>query len=162
MEQEFQESYSEYTLKALLKEVGEEKKELYVEQAVSEIMKLTRWSCSQAEFLVYVGALEEASSYILHFRNDLDGNRYGSLLPIAEALDKSEFFLASAMVYRALINSTLERAKSKYYYHGVRYLKKIESRSEKVEDWKGLRSHSQYVEDIKKAHSRKRAFWSQL
>ena len=33
------------------KEVCEEKKELYIGQVVSEIMKLTRWSYRQAEFL---------------------------------------------------------------------------------------------------------------
>jgi len=64
------------------------------------------------------------------------------------------------MVRLPLLDSILARAKSKYYHHGIKYVKKLDKLSEKIDNWFQFSQHSKYFDEIKVAHSRKSAFWS--
>jgi len=75
-------------------------------------------------------------------------------------LAKRKKTLAATMVYRALLESILARAVSKYYTHGVRYLRKLDQLAAKVEDWRGHPNHAAYMAQLKEDHGRKRSFWS--
>ncbi len=63
------------------------------------------------------------------------------------------------MAYRALLESILARAQSKYYHHGARYLRKLDSIAEAITDWKELIPHDQHKEALREKHKRKYSFW---
>jgi uncharacterized protein (DUF608 family) len=98
--------------------------------------------------------------YLLDRADQLNGDFYGSLIPLAEILETEERALASSIVYRALLNSILQRAKSKTYPHGVRYLKKLDNLTQSIGDWRNFEDHDHYSEHLKEKHGRKTSFWS--
>jgi uncharacterized Zn finger protein len=66
----------------------------------------------------------------------------------------------ASVIYRALLESILSRAQSKYYHHGVRYLKKLEALAGKVDTWLTVQPHQTYMDELRQAHRRKSSFWS--
>jgi len=64
------------------------------------------------------------------------------------------------VLYRALLNAILARAKSPAYGHGASYLAKLGELAVDVSEGGGLESHAAYLLAIKKAHGRKVGFWS--
>jgi hypothetical protein len=159
---EFRSHYSEDTLKELLAVVGGARKNEICREAIDDILKSKDWDPSHAEFLIYCRANEEAETYLLKHANSFDGDRYYSLLPIAKSMGARKKYLVASLIYRALLNSILARAKSKYYHHGAEYFQKLGDLSHKVSNWSKFSSHSDYVQGLKKTHARKPAFWSRL
>ncbi|MBC7098356.1 hypothetical protein H5T52_04450 [Candidatus Bipolaricaulota bacterium] len=150
---------SKATLEDLLRAIGEEKREEVLSKQVEEILSQEHFSYEDASFLVEVGRLEEAERYLLCHRERIDGDLYSVLLPWAKALECSGYLLGATVVYRALLESILDRANTKYYHHGVRYLKKLEALAGRIRDWGELTPHSEYFARIREAHKRKRSFW---
>jgi len=146
-------------LEELLKVVGDEKREGIVDCETEAILASDRFSYSDASFMVEAGRFEEAEAYLLRHRESLDGDVYFVLKPIAEALEE-ERPLGATVLYRALLDSILSRAISKYYNHGIRYLKKLDQLEARVDDWKSLQPHAEYKERLQAAHGRKRSFWA--
>ena len=156
----FRNCRSRSTLDMLLQALGESERERVIEEQVEPIMGSATLSYDDAAFLVDMGRLDDASEYLFRYRDQLDGNLYQFLLPLAKALEEGERFLGATLVYRSLLESILDRAQSRYYHHGVRYLKKLDVLSPSVKDWRGLLSHEDYKESLLEVHGRKRSFWS--
>ena len=151
---------SHSTLDMLLHALGESERKRVIEEQVKEIMEGEDLSYDDAAFLVDMGRLDDASEYLFRYRDRLDGDLYPFLLPLAKALEEGERFLGAVILYRSLLESILARAQSRYYHHGVRYLKKLDVLSPSVKDWRGLPSHDDYKESLLEVHGRKRSFWS--
>src|SRR3989304_7535704 len=83
-------------------------------------------SYSDAAVLIEMGRMDEAEPYLLDRIDQLNGDFYGSLLPLAEAMEADGRPLPATVLYRALLDSILRRAQTKTYQHGVRYLKKLD------------------------------------
>ena len=156
----FRSGRSRSTLDMLLQALGESERERVIEEQVEPIMGSATLSYDDAAFLVDMGRLDDASEYLFRYRDQLDGNLYQFLLPLAKALEEGRRFLGAVLVYRSLLESILDRAQSRYYHHGVRYLKKLDVLSPSVKDWRGLPSHEDYKESLLEVHGRKRSFWS--
>jgi len=156
----FRSGRSRSTLDMLLQALGESERERVIEEQVEPIMGSATLSYGDAAFLVDMGRLDDASEYLFRYRDQLDGNLYQFLLPLAKALEEGGRFLGATLVYRSLLESILDRAQSRYYHHGVRYLKKLDVLSPSVKDWRGLLSHEDYKESLLEVHGRKRSFWS--
>ena len=156
----FRNCRSRSTLDMLLQALGESERERVIEEQVEPIMGSATLSYDDAAFLVDMGRLDDASEYLFRYRDQLDGNLYQFLLPLAKALEEGGRFLGATLVYRSLLESILDRAQSRYYHHGVRYLKKLDALSPSIEDWRGLPPHEEYRESLLEAHGRKRSFWS--
>jgi hypothetical protein len=156
----FRNRRSRSTLDMLLQAVGEFERERVIEEQVKPIMASATLSYDDAAFLVDMGRLEDASEYLFWYRDQLDGNLYQLLLPLAKALEKGGCFLGATLVYRSLLESILERAQSRYYHHGIGYLKKLDVLSASVKDWRSLPSHQDYKQSLLELHGRKRSFWS--
>jgi len=156
----FRNCRSRSTLDMLLQALGESERERVIEEQVEPIMQSATFSYDDAAFLVDMGRLDDASEYLFRYRDQLDGNLYQFLLPLAKALEEGERFLGATLVYRSLLESILGRAQSRYYHHGVRYLKKLDVLSPSVKDWRGLPFHEDYKESLLEVHGRKRSFWS--
>ncbi len=82
------------------------------------------------------------------------------MIPIAEKFEKADQFLAAIVINRALIDSILERALSKYYHHAMRYLKRLDKLSLKVTDWGTIIQQESYLGDLARKHKLKRTFWA--
>jgi len=158
--QRFRARHSTDTLQALLEVIGRDKRDEVVADEVAQILKTDSLRASDAEFLIAIGKTDEAEVYLLERADHLDGNHYGSLLALAEAMDAENRDLVTSLIYRSLLVSILERGYTKAYPHGVRYLKKLDKLSAFVTDWKNFNHHEAFKEQIIQAHGRKRSFWS--
>lgn len=147
------------TLDQLVEVVGEHRRDALVEEAEKRIAAGSL-SLSGAEFLLDVGRGQTAEFHIVERRSELEGEFYSTLLSLAKRLEEEDLLLSTACLYRALLDSILDRAKSKYYHHGVRYLKKLDSLAPRVQEWEPVEPHSVYRTCLLEQHRLKRSFWS--
>ena len=152
-------SRSEITLATLLEIIGEGEREQVIAGEAQAILREELLSYPDTYFLISVGRMVEAADYLLARAEQLNGDFYDSLLPLADAMEKDDRMLVASVIYRALLDSILRRAQSKHYSHGVRYLKKLDRMSGSVSDWLGIISHANYLAGLPQAHGRKFAFW---
>jgi len=54
---------------------------------VGRILKSSKLQLSDAEFCISIGKIDEAEEYLLARAVHLDGNYYGNLLSLAEAME---------------------------------------------------------------------------
>jgi hypothetical protein len=150
------------SLEDLLTVIGEERKEGVISGEATLILKDERLSYSDAEFLTAMGRMDDAETYIRSRKDQLGGYSYsyGSLLPLAEAMAEDGRRLTATIIYRELLDSILERGKSKSYSHGVRYLRELDKLAVAVTDWEDIQTHASYVTELRQEHGRKYAFWS--
>ena len=127
---------------------------------MAQILKSDRLRETDAEFLIFIGKIDEAEEYLLKRADQLDGNYYGSLLSLAEVMESENRNLVTSLIYRSLLISILERGYTKAYPHGIRYLKKLDKLATSIADWKEFNHHEAFKEQIVQAHGRKRSFWS--
>jgi hypothetical protein len=158
--QKFRSYHSTDTLQALLDVIGHNKRDDVINDEARQILKTDRLQESDAEFLIAVGKIDEAEAYLLKRADQLDGNHYGSLLSLAEAMEAENRHLVTSLIYRSLLISILERGYTKAYPRGVSYLKNLDKLATSVTDWKEFNHHDAFKEQIIQAHGRKRSFWS--
>ena len=148
------------TLSELIAQIGEDKRAETTYKEADLIMTVKDLSVTDAQFLLNVGETGCAQEYIVLRRDQLDGEQYYSLAPLAENLEAKGLFLAAVVVYRALLEGNLAKALSKYYSHGVRYLRRLDALANQVNYWGGIEPHADYARKIKQQHSHKPAFWA--
>ena len=148
------------SLHALLAIIGQDKREEVITDEIQAMRSQKTLVLSDAAFLFEIGCLDEGEMYILDRADQLDGDRYGMLFPLAEILETKGRALAATIVYRALLDSILRRARTKTYPHGVRYLKKLDKLAPSISDWRNFDDHGIYSEHLQENHRRKTSFWS--
>ena len=156
----FNSHHDQTTLTQLLDCIGQDQRDTVISNAVNRITQDPRLSYDDAAFLLAVERIDELEIYLLQRIEQLNGNLYFRLLPLAEALEKRGKLLIACLIYRALLDSILARALSKYYHHGVKYLKKLDQLAPYVTDWQTWPAHNTYLAILKENHKRKSAFWS--
>lgn len=149
------------SLNQLVKAVGEDKRAEIVDESVKTILKAREFNTSDAGFLIETNRIDDAENYILSHATKLNGDLYSGLLDLAKSVLKHDRLVAAYVIYRALLDSILARANSRYYHHGVSYLKKLDSLAKKISDWKEIEPHSKYLEYLRQKHKHKTSFWSQ-
>jgi hypothetical protein len=102
--------------------------------------------------------LDLAAKLVLDHRDTWDGRHYGALVPAAEALEEKHS-AAAIVLYRALIDDILARARSPAYGHAARYLARLDDLAGRAEPASDL-DHDSYRARLKQAHGRKAGFWS--
>ena len=156
----FRRDRTEHTLACLLDAIGEDMRDQVIEGEIRAILESDHLSYSDATFLIEINHLDEAESYLLDRWEQLDGDLYTSLLPLADHMEASRRWVTASVLYRALLDSILRRGKSKYYTHGVRYLKKLDTLDLRIHDWRNISPHREYTQVLRKNHGRKTSFWS--
>lgn len=151
---------SEVTLNELISILGEDKRAQTIEDECSKIHAESRFSLTSANFMIQVGRIDDADRYFLTHREELDGDSYYSLLPLAKSMEDNKRYLSASLIYRALLESILRRAQSKYYHHGVKYLNKLDELSLIIKNWQDILPHQAYYTELHKQHYRKVSFWS--
>lgn len=148
------------TLNELISQIGEDKRAETIYKEVDLIMEAKEFSITDAQFLLDVGEVQGAQDYIIARREQLDGEQYYHLPPLAENLEAKGLYLAAVAIYRALLEANFAKALSKYYSHGVRYLLRLDVLADHIADWRGIEPHAEYAQEIRQQHGRKPAFWA--
>ena len=147
------------TFDELLQVIGNDQQEEVLNDEVGIVLGFENFSTTDAAFLIEIDRIDAAEIYLLKNTAQFNGDLYTGLLPLAESMEHNGCFIAASAVYRALLDSLLRRAQSKYYHHGVRYLRKLDSLAKSITDWKEMQTHGDYKKGIAATHSRKRSFW---
>ncbi len=118
---------------------------------------------SALTFFIEWPKLDRAAKLVVERRDTWDGRHHYALLPAAQALEEAQP-AAATILYRALINDILSRAKSAAYAHGAKYLARLNelavaSDAAAVPD---MSRHATFTAELAKAHGRKTSFWSQV
>jgi len=156
----FHQHRSMETLNELLSQIGEDKRAETIYKEVDLIMAAKEFNVTDAQFLLDAGETDCVQDYIMARCDQLDGEQYYHLPPLAENFEAKGLYLAAVLIYRALLEANLARALSKYYSHGVRYLRRLDALANQVSDWRGIEPHADYAQKIKQQHGRKPAFWA--
>jgi hypothetical protein len=110
-------------------------------------------------FLAAWPALNEAARLVIERSAELDGDAYEILTPAAERLF-AKHPLAATLLLRAMIDFSLQRARSSRYRHAARHLMDCATLAAAIEDFGALETHEAYVARLRREHGRKAAFWS--
>ena len=109
-------------------------------------------------FLVDWPAPARAARVVLSRAGELDGNRYETLTPAAEALE-ADHPLAATLMRRAMIEDTLRGAKSKRYRHAARHLAECAACDTAIAEYGDHPTHDEFLETLRADHPRKHGFW---
>ncbi|MFK5923137.1 MAG: hypothetical protein QM496_13245 [Verrucomicrobiota bacterium] len=159
LHQKFEACPSTESLLELLDVIGEKQRETVIAKQVSQILGQSAWCESNAEFLIAIGKVDEAEKYLLKRANQLDGNYYSGLLPLAEKMELKRHYLAASLLYRSLLTSILDRGYSKAYRHAVAYLEKLDQLAPSIKEWQNFPDHQKFKDQIRQKHRLKRGFW---
>ncbi len=110
-------------------------------------------------FLVGWPALDRAARVVLARARALDGNAFDILTPAADTLE-ADHPLAATVLRRAMIQDTLDGAKSKRYRHAARHLSECQASDAAISDYGDIPAHDMFVATLRDKHSRKHRFWS--
>jgi len=103
--------------------------------------------------------LDLAAKLVVERRGEWEGRHYEILAAAAEALEP-DHPLAATILYRALLDDILDRARSPAYPHAARYLKKLDALSEGEDPSWPIDPQRAYRLALQKKHGRKSGFWS--
>ena len=112
-------------------------------------------------FLIEWPSLQRAARVIEKRQAEIDGDVYYVLSPAADALE-GKYPLAAVLLRRAMIETTLYRAKSKRYKHAARHVLEIESLDAQIVDYSGRETHQAFMHRLRDKHGRKYGFWGLL
>ena len=146
-------------LQELLDVIGEDKRDDVIISETADILAGSGFKSSNAEFLTSIGKIDEAETYLLDRADQINGDLYSSLLPLAQAMETEERSIAASVIYRSLLTSILDRGYTKAYSYGAQYLKKLDTMAASITDWGNFEMHDVYKGRIYEAHKRKRSFW---
>ena len=116
-------------------------------------------SFSQADmiFLMEKVDVETAEKYLLERKDIIQNEYFGT--DFLKIIKKECSPLCQTVVFRVPLDYYLNNAKSKYYSTAASHLKHLIKLSEKISDWKGVKPHKDYFQELKDRHFRKQAFW---
>ena len=109
-------------------------------------------------FLADWPAHDRAAALILARPNELDGNHYWILTPVADAIEQRHP-LAATIVLRAMMDFSLNAARHKRYGHAARHLQTCEHLAKRIDNFSGHPNHADYVANLRQRHGRKSGFW---
>jgi hypothetical protein len=98
---------------------------------------------------------------VLERSREIDGNMYFVLDPAAKALEGKQP-LAAVLLRRAMVEDTLEGAKSTRYGHAARHLLECRSLEAGIGDHGRFETHEAFVARLRARHGRKTGFWSRV
>ncbi len=81
--------------------------------------------------------------------DQIDGDLYSALLPIAKQFAEKKSPLAATLIYRALADSILARGATKNYKIAVGDIKRAAKLVDSITDWQGHPDHAAYLESLR-------------
>src|SRR5215472_6108241 len=129
----FERSLSSTHLRAYLKRLPDFD-DVEAEKKAFDCAQQSRDLLQALSFLVSWPALNRAASIVLQRADELDGDHYEILTPVADALS-GEHPLAATQVLRAMVDFTLSNGRSSRYRHAARHLLDCLSLASAIEDF---------------------------
>ncbi|MDY7093693.1 MAG: hypothetical protein SX243_12045 [Acidobacteriota bacterium] len=117
---------------------------------------------SALSLLLHIDEGEKAEQLLVRRYQELEGRQYTYLLDLADRLRSEEHHLAATLLYRALLDSILQRGTTRAYGHGARYLRTLGELAPQVKDWCSIPDHDAYLEALREHHGRKYSFWKRV
>ena len=109
-------------------------------------------------FLASWPAVDRAAKLVLARAEELNGDHYELLSPIANALaDKHP--LAATVALRAMIEICLDRARSSRYKHAARHFQECASLASSIAEFGKWETHETFAARIRGKHGKKSSFW---
>ncbi|MDO9713601.1 DUF6880 family protein [Paracraurococcus lichenis] len=102
-----------------------------------------------------------AAELVLARSKEMNGNLYHLLEPAARLME-GKHPLAATLLRRAMIEDTLDGAKSTRYKHAARHLLECRSLAAGIPDFAPFEAHEAFVARLRSRHGRKTGFWSQV
>jgi len=102
-----------------------------------------------------------AAQLVLARASEIDGNLY-YLLDSTARLIEGKHPLAAILLRRAMIEDTLDGAKSTRYKHAARHLLECRSLVAGIRDFGEFEPHEAFISRLRARHGRKTGFWSQV
>jgi len=115
-----------------------------------------------AALLLGIGDDEAAEAMLLTGQARIQGDNYGALLPLAQALNAQQRFLGETAIYRALLTAILTRAYAPAYGHAARYWARLREIAATGVGLLPLESHEDFEATIRLRHARKKSFWAHV
>ena len=154
----FEERLSVERLRAYLKALPDFEDVLAEQKAMEYALNFRSFSMA-LHFLHAWPEPRQATRLVLARQAEIDGNLYYLLDPAARWLESTSP-LAATLLRRAMIEDTLDGAKSKRYRHAARHLAECQSLASLIGDYGGFESHTAFVARLRGKHSRKVGFWT--
>jgi hypothetical protein len=154
----FEQRLSVERLRAYLKALPDFEDVLAEQKAMEYALNFRSFSMA-LHFLHAWPEPRHAARLVLARQAEIDGNLYYLLDPAARWLESTSP-LAATLLRRAMIEDTLDGAKSKRYRHAARHLAECQSLASLIGDYGGFESHTAFVARLRGKHSRKVGFWT--
>ena len=161
LREKFKSLHDSESLQELLDIIGEDQRETIVEEEVQAVSGERFFRAGDIDFLLEHDRTGEAVKYIFRHATGIDGANYHRLNNIAEKLSALGEPLAASLLFRALLDSILERGKTAAYPHGIEYLVQLDELAGQIDNWNGFKTHQDYFAALKTKHGRKYSFWEQ-
>jgi hypothetical protein len=154
----FEERLSVNRLRAYLKVLPDFDDVLAEGKAMDYALGFTDFT-SALHFFIEWPNLPYAARLILSRSGDIDGNFYSTLDTAARKLEGAHS-LAATLLRRAMIEDTLNGAKSRRYRHAACHLMGADALDPAIQDYAGFESHEDFERRLKAHHVRKSSFWT--
>jgi len=156
----FHHNRQDETLSELLDLIGEDQRQAVLDEAASRILAAPELDLGDLGFLIDQSRIEDVESYLLARADQINGRHYYALNPIARKLVELSLHLPATLVFRALLDSILERGYTKAYDHAVSHLRSLDRLSTIISDWGESHTHDTYLKTVREKHGRKYSFWN--
>lgn len=155
----FERRLSSAPLRAYLKRLPDFDADEKLEEALAFA---ARQDLSQAlAFLLDWPALREAGALVRQRMKELNGDLYHIYAPAADALETKDP-LSATLLRRAMIDFTLQRARTSRYDHAARHFVECAGIAPLISDWMDVPDHTAFVARLKTEHPRKMGFWARV
>jgi len=102
-----------------------------------------------------------AARLVLTRATEIDGDLYYLLEPALQLIE-GKHPLAATLLRRAMIEDTLNGAKSSRYKHAARHLLECSSLASSIQDFGTFETHETFASRLHARHGRKAGFWAQV
>ena len=149
------------TLENLLNIIGDEKREQVIHNEAGFIIDDGKTDYLDIQFLIDVRQFDEAEICIqvMAGTRTINGDYYTILLPMAKAMEFEGRLLTAYVIYRALLESILERKFYKGYPIAAKYLTKLDLLATEIDNWQDLGEHGMFHVWLNQVHGKKSSFW---
>ena len=156
----FEERLSADRLRAHLKRLPDFEDVEAEERAMRHALRFRSFAAA-LDFLTAWPDQARAAQLVLARASEIDGNLYFLLDPAARLIE-GKHPLAATLLRRAMIEDTLDGAKSTRYKHAARHLLECQSLAPGIQDLGTFETHEAFVGRLRARHGRKTGFWAQV
>ena len=117
---------------------------------------------SSRRLLMDIGDAAAAEAALVAAPGSIRGGDYGTLVPLAAALETKGLWTGATAVYRALLVAILDRAYSPAYADGAGYWAKLEALAQRCTGLMPLEPPETFEARIRIQHKRKSSFWAHV